>query len=541
MKKTFFRHILTAVAGAFFAAASGQNAPFQIFLEPLEIPALEGAQSYAFGQSGGKWLIVGGRRDGLHRRQPFAAFDEAGQIPFLTVVDPAAAQFWTASTASLPAPVREQFLATNLEFFEENGRLYVLGGYGYSPTAQDHVTHDKLTAIDVAGAIQAVVSGGDFAPHFRQIADEKFAVTGGRLGKIGGVFYLVGGQKFEGRYNPMGPTHGPGFFQEYTDAVRRFKILDDGQQLAVEHLAEWKNGDVLHRRDFNVAPQILPDGREGLTAFSGVFQKTVDLPHLDCVHIDSAGYAVAAGFSQHYNHYHCAFLPLFDAAKKEMHTVFFGGIAQFYDQNGTLTQDNDVPFVRTVARVTRAADGSMSERKLPVEMPEWLGAGAEFIPREGLPMFANGAVKMQELTGDTAFVGYIFGGIESTAANIFFVNNGPQSAATSRIFKVFLIKNSASGAHDLNPNSVSGLQMRAFPNPSTGRLGVKFFMPRSGSATLEIRSAAGQLLDRKTFENLPEGEQILSRELKDVRADTFFLVTLTSGGLSSSVRVVAAR
>lgn len=57
-----------------------QTAPFQIMVEPMIIPGLGGLQAYAYGQDNGKWLILGGRLDGLHRRQPFAAFDIAETI-----------------------------------------------------------------------------------------------------------------------------------------------------------------------------------------------------------------------------------------------------------------------------------------------------------------------------------------------------------------------------------------------------------------------------------------------------------------------------
>lgn len=82
------------------------------------------------------------------------------------------------------------------------------------------------------------------------------------------------------------------------------------------------------------------------------------------MNIDSSGYAANNAFSQYYNHYHCAFLPPYSAGANEMHTVFFGGIAQFYDSLGILVQDNNVPFVKTIARVTRNAAGVMAEYKL---------------------------------------------------------------------------------------------------------------------------------------------------------------------------------
>ncbi|MBK9338535.1 MAG: hypothetical protein IPM98_19195 [Lewinellaceae bacterium] len=323
---------------------SAQTSPFNIHLEPVSIPGLGGVQSFAFGQHAGKWLIVGGRLDGLHRRQPFAAFDIAGHNNQLIVIDPANQQKWSAPLTALSVPLQEQLSATNMQFHQEGNFLYIAGGYGYSNTAGDHITYDKLTAIDVPAVINAIVAGQPYATFFRQITDPQFAVTGGHLSKIYDTYYLVGGQRFMGRYNPMGPTHGPGFVQEYTDQIRSFLIFDNGTSLAAGHFPPATDPTNLHRRDYNVTAQIMPNGQEGLTAFSGVFQPTVDLPFLNCVNIDSSGYAVNNDFSQYYNHYHCAVLPLYSAQNNAMHTVFFGGIAQFYDSLGTLVQDNNVPL-----------------------------------------------------------------------------------------------------------------------------------------------------------------------------------------------------
>ncbi|TAD94454.1 MAG: T9SS C-terminal target domain-containing protein [Bacteroidetes bacterium] len=111
----------------------------------------------------------------------------------------------------------------------------------------------------------------------------------------------------------------------------------------------------LHRRDYNVLPQIWPDGREGATAFSGVFQPTVDLPFLTAVNIDSSGYALAPNFTQYYNHYHCANVALYSQSTQEMHNVFFGGIAQFYDSLGVLVQDNTFEVDGATRRLSLAA------------------------------------------------------------------------------------------------------------------------------------------------------------------------------------------
>ena len=47
---------------------------YTLSLEPLSISGFSGLQSYAKAQYQDKLLLIGGRTDGLHRRQPFASF-----------------------------------------------------------------------------------------------------------------------------------------------------------------------------------------------------------------------------------------------------------------------------------------------------------------------------------------------------------------------------------------------------------------------------------------------------------------------------------
>lgn len=504
-------------------SAFTQTAPFDIYIEPMNITGLGGLQAYAFGQNNGKWLIVGGRLDGLHRRQPFAAFDVAGNNNQLIVVDPVTQQKWTAPLTSLSVALQEQLSSTNMEFHQSGNYLYILGGYGYNTATASRITFDNLTAVDVPAVIDAVISGTSFTSYFRQIIDDQFAVTGGHLKKINNTFYLVGGNRFDGNYNPMG---NPTFTQVYTDAIRKFNLSDDGTTITISHLPTITDAENLHRRDYNAVPQIMPDGAEGITAFSGVFQPTADLPFLNCVNIDSTGYAVNNTFQQYYNHYHCAVLPLYAASNNEMHNVFFGGIAQYYDSLGILVQDNNVPFVKTIARVTRNSAGVMAEYKLPVEMPGLLGAGAEFIPVTSVPHFDNEVLKFDDFTSDSTLVGYIYGGISSTAANIFFINTGTQSSASSQIFKVYVIKNATIGIHDLNEQSVGTLKMQVLPNPNDGEFVVRFHLNEISETKISLYSIDGKKIEEKVLTHLNMGENNFHQKIKNLKTGGTFILTI---------------
>jgi len=388
MKFKFFILVFLAV---FLKQSFAQFGNYQIAIDSIEIPNLKGVQSYIYGQYDNKILIIGGRLDGLHQRQPFASFDVAGNNIDIIVIDLNNKSYHSAPLSSLNTNLFNQLSSTNMQFYQQDTVLYAIGGYGYSSTAANHITYSYLTAINIPSLIDAVINTKTLGSQFRQISDTLFQLTGGVLKKIYNDFYLVGGHTFTGRYNPMG---GPSFTQQYSNQIRVFNIDYDGNNLSFNLKKVFTDDTELHRRDYNMEAQIFPDGSEGLTVFSGVFQKNADLPFLNSVNIDSSSYYANSGFSQYYNHYHCAHLPVYDSLTKNMKTVFFGGISQFYDDNGTLTQDDDVPFVNTIAFVERDSYWQMSESKLSIEMPGLLGSGTEFIQNENLPKYKNNVIKL---------------------------------------------------------------------------------------------------------------------------------------------------
>lgn len=67
-------HLLWLIMSLFLIRGISQTFDYDIHLEPLSIPDMPGIHSFVIGQHDGKWLILGGRKDGLHPRQPFDDF-----------------------------------------------------------------------------------------------------------------------------------------------------------------------------------------------------------------------------------------------------------------------------------------------------------------------------------------------------------------------------------------------------------------------------------------------------------------------------------
>lgn len=514
--------------------------PFSIQLQPVNLSQAPAVQSFAHAEWQGKWLLLGGRTDGLHRRQPFATFAADGNNTRLYVVDITSGQVWQRSVTELPTGLREQLQSSNMEHYQHLDKLYLIGGYAYSASVDDHITFPYLTVANVPALIEAIIQGQPVSAHFQQLEDDRMAVTGGELGRIGDTFYLVGGQLFNGRYNPMGPDHGPGFEQVYTNSISRFRIENTQGQLAITDYQSWFDEVNLHRRDYNLVPQVFPNGEFGYTAFSGVFQHNQDLPFLNTVDVVPSGYTVNNEFVQYLSHYHSAKAPLYDSVNNTMHTLFFGGISQFYfDQNGQLVEDTDVPFVRTISCVSRFADGQMQEVRLPVEMPGLLGAGAAFIPLYNTPMIENDIINIGSMSaGQPVLIGYIVGGINSTQPNVFWLNGDDLSNASGQILAVYLTKTATTGLNPIKGENPLSLQLA--PNPAQQHVEVKFSSPMKGAAYFYLQDSTGRII--RTFDAQVEehGQYSTMLELDGLPAGVYYM-HLTVGHYTRSQKLMVEK
>lgn len=532
-RKLMKRYIFSLLFPAFlFAGVLHAQPPFRLHLEPFSIEGFSGIQSFASGQHEQYVLLLGGRTDGLHLRMPFNSFAPAGNNTAIQLILPESGQHWAVSLEGLPAALSEQLQSTNMEFYQDGNYLYLIGGYGYSPMLGDHTTHEKLTAVDVPGLVNAIIQGAPIAPHFRQLIDERMAVTGGYLLKVDDTYYLVGGQRFEGRYNPH---DGPSFVQEYTNQIRKFRILDDGQNLSIADYEAITDEVNLHRRDYNVLPQVFPDGQTGMTAFSGVFQHNADLPFLNSVDITPSAYSVNNDFLQYLNHYHCGTAALYDAEENEMHSLFFGGISQFFlDSGGNLVEDTDVPFVTTIGLVSRRSDGSMTERSIG-SLPALHGAGSEFILHPETPLSHPGIINLNALA-DSALIGYLVGGIESTQPNIFFTNTGSESWAQATFFRVYYIPEKTTSYTEVRaPRLLSGLKLS--PNPAADAVKLDFELAAALPVAVMVQDSSGRIVYERKLGTLPAGPQVEILSLPELPAG-WYTLSVSAGREMLSARFV---
>lgn len=464
---------------------NAQQVPFTIELEQVNAGNLPGLHSFAFAQSGSKWLFAGGRTNGLHGFSTNDNFPIDYANTDIVVVDTATWTYSTAPLIQLALPIADALRSTNMQSVQIGDYLYVVGGFGWDSTLGQYTTFPTLTALHVNNLINAVETGTSITSHIRQITDTLLQVSGGELVESNGECFLFFGHNFYGRYSdPPIPT----FTQVYTEQIRRFTIVDNGVNLSLANTSSIINTNHFHRRDLNVGPIIRADGSEGWTAWSGVFQKTADLPYTYPVTYSTQnGLSVDTGFHQLMNNYTCPILPIFDSIQGTMYTVFFGGMSLYYwdSVSNQLNRDSLIPFVKDISVVIRDAAGTYQQIRLPITMPGLKGTNMRFIPVETAPFSSNHVLRLRSTTG-RQLVGYLYGGIAANAPN------RPNTTwANDTVYRVYLTP-------DLNLLGISESSRAEaysiFPNPANERLILR--NATSLPATAIITDANGRIVHK---------------------------------------------
>lgn len=520
------------IISSFYSSAQ-DTFNYSIHLEEVEIDGFPGIHSYAYGQIDDVIIILGGRRDGIHARHPFAAFPRAFSNDDIILLDLKNKSWQSKALESLPTNIAEQLSATNINFHQDGDNLILIGGYGYSASRNDHLTYPYLTVVDLRGLKEAILTDKNINPYFRQVTDVRFAVTGGHLGKLEKTFLLIGGHRFDGRYNPMG---GPSFTQAYTNQIRKFQIDMSSAPL------EWTEIDPiidpihLHRRDYNLVPMIYENNQNGYLISSGVFQLTADLPFLYPVEIFPDSIAPQTSFNQYLSNYHGAMVSLHESSSGSMHIFFFGGISQFYFEGDSLIQDNLVPFVSTISRVTRTSEGAYEEFKLDKEMPGLLAASAEFVINPDVPQTPHGVISLDAFQDrDSILLGHIVGGINSPERNPFSNNRTQVTRADHSIRAVYLVKEiinqykEVDGYHDIT--------LQIFPNPTSSQIKIKYQLYKDSRVEYLITNTLGKIVQAGDLYG-DKGENIYDIPLNFDAPGIYFFTLIVDHRYYVSKRVV---
>ena len=478
-------------------AQFGTMPPFTIQIEPVITTPLPTLHSFAFAQSGNKWLIIGGRTNGLHGLNSSGGFPPEYKNDVVTVIDTSTWTFYTADLNQLSKAIADPMRSTNMQYIQEGNYLYMVGGYGYDSVANMFVSFPKLTAVHVNNMINAVINAQPIASTIRQITDTNFSICGGDLGKIGNSFYLMFGHNFGGRYSdPPSPL----FTQTYSDRIKKFNLSDDGTTITLSGFTYQVDTNNFHRRDLNTCPIVNPDGSFAIGAYGGVFRKDSNLPFREPITINATATNVNLSYQQVMQQYTCALMPIYDSLTQKMYTTFFGGISlyDFNDTTSAIKRDSLVPFVNEVTTMTVSSTGFVEETILPVKLSGLLGSNAKFISTQKISTYANEVIRIRDLPNTKILAGYIFGGIRAQQANF------GTSIANDTVYRVFITPNNTNGINEeLNP--IRNTQL--FPNPSYQASTLLFTLKNSEQINISLFDVTGKKILQIVDEKMQIGNQ----------------------------------
>lgn len=401
---------------------------FTLQIEAANIYALPPLHSYAHAQYDGKWLILGGQTS---EDEEFAHANLE-----IIVVDPAENKVWMMPSEELyqKIPSVEQLTSCYAQYYQENGKFYLLGGYGYSREVKGYITFPYMTVIDLKGAIESIISY-DFAKsgrYFHQIQDDYFGVMEGMLTKVKGDFYLVGGIEFYGFFDEESPS----FNKVPRRDILKFQLSQNREGIyEVKHLDNFNYSEDFDELIPTYVPQVFPNEKEGFTIFSNEALEGQNFASwLDYFDV---GHSISWQRNAKIPHYHSTVIPIFDKKSKLMHTIFLGGCDDFLcdteDVYGTL------PEIDSLTQFTQKNFPPNELVKKKIEPFTNFGRDAKFLLNEQIPKYKNGVIKLNKLPNGKTQIGYIFGGA-STVNPMIFQNGDILALANNQVFKVYLTK-----------------------------------------------------------------------------------------------------
>ncbi|HLC83639.1 MAG TPA: T9SS type A sorting domain-containing protein [Bacteroidia bacterium] len=505
--------------------------PFTVQIEPVITTPLPALHSFAFAQSGGKWLIIGGRTNGLHGLNASGGFPPEYKNDAVFVIDTATWGFYSADLNQLSQTIADPMRSTNMQYIQEGNYLYMIGGYTYDSVAGFFASIPKLTAIHVDDMIDAVINAQPIASTIRQVTDTNFSICGGELGKLGNDYYLIFGHNFGGRYTDP-PT--PLFTQTYSDRIKKFNLSDDGTTINLSGFTYELDTNNFHRRDLNSGPVINPDNSFGIGIYGGVFRKDSNLPFREPIKITSAGTTINSSYQQVMNQYTCALMPIYDSVTQKMYTTFFGGISlyNYNDTTSLLTRDADVPFVDDITTMTVSASGIVEETILPIKLPALLGSNAKFVPTKNISTYANEVIRIRDLPNTKILAGYMFGGIRAEQGNF------GNSTANDTVYRVFITPNNISVGLEEENNLIQNVQL--FPNPSNGFSTLLFNLKNAEQIKVSLFDVTGKEIFQIANEEMQKGNQKININTTKLSAGIYICKVQSANG-ERSVKLVVGR
>lgn len=424
-------------------AANEAAAFVNISLVPINSVNLPSLQNMvATIDSKGRWLLMNGLTKGIHQ------LGQGDVNPNIYVYDPYLDMLYSRNINStdLPQSIIKQLMSVSPVWTNYNNTLYLIGGYFNDIQNNSYVTLNTISSFNVDDITNAVVNKNSDATlqlaQFAQFSDayEQFRVTGGEVGVINNIFYLVFGQDCEGDYCQTA--------QIYTNKIVPF--------IPTANLTNIKFGNTVYspessnsgfrRRDYKLLPYNF-DGSEKLLALAGPFTPgNIAYVWTNAIDIgtDNNNNVLYNNqfLNQQANQYKDAGLSIYSPKNNVAYMITFSGLSNLYwNNNNQLIYDNTTPYGNIMDMIIYKGGNQINEyiSNSPLynresSVVQYMGLGSEFIPVLSTYYDKRGVLNLDKLNGET-LVGYFYGGMLSESQEIFGNNN---TYTTNQVYAVYV-------------------------------------------------------------------------------------------------------
>ena len=417
--------LLTTIALLFSVFSINAQSGFSLEIVPYQIADLPPIHANAFAQYEGKWLIIGGRT-GVEEQPSYLNYD-------LMVIDPVSEDYWiyplewTGVALDAPDHLGNCYAA----HFQEGSYLYIAGGMGYSMESEAFGPFPTLTIVDVPKTIQAIMTTKPMDDCFFQITNEGFKKQDALLSKINDRFYLAGGRQIFGNFDEEGDLS-----VDFNTTNEVFSFLleksQSGWKIKSEKTIDYQ--DDFETAIASYAPQIFPDGASGISIFLN--NQMDDPEQLAWMNVFDFGYSTYIDTSMNIANYHSTIIPIYDAAKNRMHSVFIGGCDEYFCSIGEAYAPTRIDHYQSFVRDD---EGNITVTRSQLDVFMARGRDAQFILNQDIPQYPNKVINLDKLTDERQLIGYLYGG--ATAPGMMLFDDGEVlDTPSNQLFKVFITK-----------------------------------------------------------------------------------------------------
>jgi len=407
------------MVGLFFCCQVFGQTSLKVTLKPFEIEGMPAIHSFAYAQSGDKYILIGGRIGVPISQLNYSIF----------VIDPTTNSIWEKSLESLNIKIncQEHLASSHAAYTQVGNFLYLAGGLGFVEDREGFGNFPYLTRIDIKELISVIIENKESEGVFLQIENNEFRNMGGSLLYLDSLFYLVGGKKTEGSFNENGKLQ---IEERSMESFLEFTLMESDNSISIDRIEHNSYGENFNSSKLKVLTQVYPGDQNGFQLIqNNVLTKKINQQ----TYSYQSSTILNESPLKNIPYFHSTIVPFFMEDDQSMHSIIMGGCVDYLCSQEEFYSNN---LIGESQHVKRDIDGYLTIEYLYFEEVLMEGRDAVFM---SLANPTGSVRRLDKLNYEEKLIGYIVGG-SLAPSPMFFEDGSVLDGASNQLFKVFLSK-----------------------------------------------------------------------------------------------------